>query len=207
LTELTAFLSIPSISALSQHKPDMQRAAQWLVDQSTALGLHQARINQTTGHPIVTAEWLDAGPDKPTVLIYGHYDVQPVDPIKLWKSDPFKPEVRDNYLYARGASDDKGQAFIYFKALEAFFKSSGRLPVNVKLLIEEKSAGPADAFIEQHHEALTADVAVISDTAAAPATVHRLRPARAVLHPGDHWAFVICLRPLQWRHLNPIQAL
>ncbi len=170
--ELTEFLSIPSISALSQHKPDMQRAAQWLVDHATAIGLRHARVNPTSGHPIITADWLDAGPDRPTVLIYGHYDVQPVDPVKLWKSDPFKPEVRENYVYARGASDDKGQTFIYFKALEAFLKSSGRLPINVKLLLEgeEEIGGPSlDAFIEQHREPLRADVAVVSDT-------HMLRP-------------------------------
>ena len=172
LTELKEFLSIPSISALSQHKPDIQRVAQWLADQATAIGLRNARVNQTTGHPIVTAEWLEAGSNKPTVLVYGHYDVQPVDPIGLWKSDPFKPEVRDDYLYGRGASDDKGQTFVHFKALEAYLKSNGRLPVNVKLLIEgeEEVGGPSlDAFIEQHRDLLQADIAVISDT-------HMLRP-------------------------------
>ncbi len=167
LNELKEFLSIPSISALSQHKPDIQHAAQWLAQHATALGLRNARVFQTSGHPVVTAEWLEAGPEKPTVLIYGHYDVQPVDPIGVWKSDPFKPDIRDNYIYGRGTSDDKGQVFIHFKALEAYLKSGGRLPVNVKLLVEgeEEVGGPnLDAFIEQHRDSLRADVAVISDT-------------------------------------------
>ncbi len=211
---LKEFLAIPSISALSQHKPDVQRAAQWLADQAAALGLQNARVFQTSGHPIVTAEWLAAGPEKPTLLIYGHYDVQPADPIGLWKSEPFKPEVRDNYLYGRGASDDKGQVFIYFKALEAYLKSSGRLPVNVKLLIEgeEEVGGPSlDAFIEQHRDLLRADVAVISDTymlsPEQPCIVYGLRglcyiqvevtgPDRD-LHSGQYGGAIY----------NPIQAL
>jgi acetylornithine deacetylase/succinyl-diaminopimelate desuccinylase-like protein len=172
LSELKAFLALPSISALPEHKPDMQRTAQWLVDHLTTIGLRNARVHPTPGHPIVTAECLDAGPHKPTVLIYGHYDVQPVDPIELWHSDPFNAEVRDNYLYARGASDDKGQTFIYAKALEAFMRTGGQLPVNVKLILEgeEEVGGPSlDAFIESHREQLKANVALISDT-------HMLRP-------------------------------
>ena len=172
LAELKDFLSLPSISALPEHKPDVQRTAQWLADRFTAIGLRNAKVNPTPGNPVVTAEWLEAGPNKPTVLIYGHYDVQPVDPLDLWHSDPFKAEVRDNYIYARGASDDKGQAFIYPKALESFMRTSGKLPVNVKLLIEgeEEVGGPSlDPFIESHREPLSADVAVISDT-------HMLRP-------------------------------
>lgn len=177
LAELKEFLSLPSVSALPEHRSDMQRTAQWLVDHFTALGLRNARVNPTAGHPIVTAEWLEAGPDKPTVLIYGHYDVQPVDPIELWHSDPFKAEVRDDYLYARGASDDKGQTFIYATVLESFMKTEGKLPVNVKLIIEgeEEVGGPnLDAFIEEHREQLKADVAVISDT-------HMLRPDQPCL--------------------------
>ena len=214
LTELKEFLAIPSVSALPDHKPNMQRGAQWLVDQFTTIGLRHAKINPTSGHPIVTAEWLEAGPDKPTVLIYGHYDVQPVDPLELWHSDPFKAEVRDNYLYGRGTSDDKGQLFIYPKVLESFLKTSGRLPVNVKLLIEgeEEIGGPSlDAFIEQHQNELKADVAVISDTAMLrpdlPCLVYALRglcyvqvevsgPARD-LHSGQYGGAIY----------NPIQAL
>jgi acetylornithine deacetylase/succinyl-diaminopimelate desuccinylase-like protein len=214
LTELKEFLSLPSISALPDHKPDMQRTAQWLADRFTALGLHHAKVNPTVGHPIVTAEWLEAGPDKPTVLIYGHYDVQPVDPIELWHSDPFKAEVRDDYVYARGSSDDKGQTFIYAKVIESFMRTSGRLPVNVKLLIEgeEEIGGPSlDAFIAEQREQLKADVAVISDTHMLrpdqPCLVYALRglcyiqveitgPARD-LHSGQYGGAIY----------NPIQAL
>jgi acetylornithine deacetylase/succinyl-diaminopimelate desuccinylase-like protein len=177
LEELKELLSLPSVSALPEHRSDMQRTAHWLADHFTALGLRNARLNPTAGHPIVTAEWLEAGPDKPTVLIYGHYDVQPVDPLELWHTDPFAAEVRDNYLYARGSSDDKGQMFIYAKAIESFMQAGGRLPVNVKLIIEgeEEIGGPnLDAFIETRHDQLKADVAVISDT-------HMLRPDQPCL--------------------------
>jgi acetylornithine deacetylase/succinyl-diaminopimelate desuccinylase-like protein len=178
------------------------------------LGLHNAKVNATAGHPIVTAEWLEAGPDQPTVLIYGHYDVQPVDPIDLWHSDPFKAEVRDNYVYARGSSDDKGQTFIYLKVIESFMKTAGKLPVNVKLLIEgeEEVGGPSlDAFIEANRDQLKADVAAISDTHMLspdqPCLVYALRglcyiqvevtgPARD-LHSGQFGGAIY----------NPIQAL
>jgi acetylornithine deacetylase/succinyl-diaminopimelate desuccinylase-like protein len=214
LAELKEFLSLPSISALPEHRSDMQRTAQWLVDQFTALGLRRATINPTSGQPIVTAEWLEAGPDKPTVLIYGHYDVQPVDPIELWHSDPFKAEVRDNYLYARGTSDDKGQTFIHAKALESFMQTAGRLPVNVKLIIEgeEEVGGPSlDAFIEAQREQLKASVALISDT-------HMLRPDQPCLVyalRGMCYIQVEVAGPVRDLHsgqyggaiYNPIQAL
>jgi acetylornithine deacetylase/succinyl-diaminopimelate desuccinylase-like protein len=214
LTELTEFLSLPSISALPEHRASMQRTAQWLADHFTALGLRNAAVNPTGGHPIVTADWLAAGPDRPTVLIYGHYDVQPVDPLELWHSDPFAAEVRDNYLYARGSSDDKGQLFIHAKVLESFLKTAGRLPVNVKLIVEgeEEIGGPnLEAFIETHRAQLAADVAVISDTHMLrpdlPCLVYALRglcyiqvevtgPARD-LHSGQYGGAVY----------NPIQAL
>ena len=214
LVELKDLLAIPSISALPEYKPDVERAARWLADHFTSLGLGNAQVNSTPRHPIVTAEWLEAGPHKPTVLIYGHYDVQPVDPIELWHSDPFKAEVRDNYLYARGASDDKGQTFIHLKTIESYLKSSGRLPVNVKLIIEgeEEVGGPnLDAFVELHQEQLKADVAVISDTSmlepTRPSIIYGLRglcyiqvevtgPARD-LHSGQYGGAVY----------NPIQAL
>ena len=214
LSELKEFLSLPSISALPEHQPDMQRTAHWLADRFAAIGLRNTRVNSTPGHPVVTAEWLEAGPDKPTILIYGHYDVQPVDPIELWHSDPFMAEVRDNYLYARGSSDDKGQTFIHIKALESFMKTDGKLPVNVKLIIEgeEEIGGPSlDPFIETHQEHLQADVAVISDTHMLrpdlPCLVYALRglcyiqvevtgPARD-LHSGQYGGAVY----------NPIQAL
>jgi acetylornithine deacetylase/succinyl-diaminopimelate desuccinylase-like protein len=214
LAELKEFLSLPSISALPEHRSDIQRTARWLADQFTAIGLRNATVNPTAGHPIVTAEWLAAGPDKPTVLIYGHYDVQPVDPIELWHSDPFKAEVRDNYLYARGSSDDKGQTFVHVKALESFIKATGRLPVNVKLIVEgeEEIGGPSlDAFIEMRRDQLRADVAVISDTHMLgpdrPCLIYALRglcyiqvevagPARD-LHSGQYGGAIY----------NPIQAL
>ena len=167
LAELKKFLALPSISALPAYRSEVQRTARWLADYMSALGLQRVAVNATPGHPIVTAEWLEAGPDKPTILIYGHYDVQPVDPIDLWHSDPFQAEVRDDYLYARGASDDKGQTFIHVKALESYLKTAGRLPVNVKLIIEgeEEVGGPSlDPFIEAQQDLLRADVAVISDT-------------------------------------------
>ena len=180
LVELKELLSIPSISTLAENKVDSERAAQWLADHFTSIGLDNAKVNPTGGQPIVTADWLKAGPDKPTVLIYGHYDVQPVDPIELWNSDPFKPEVRDGYLYGRGTSDDKGQLFIHAKALESLMRSTGRLPVNVKLIIEgeEEMGGPhLDSFIIEHQVDLKADVAVISDS-------HMLRPDQPCITYG-----------------------
>ena len=148
-----------------------------LANKLRSMGVNNVEILPTAGYSVVYGEWLNGGPSAPTVLIYGHYDVQPVDPLELWHSDPFKAEVRDNYLYARGASDDKGQTFIHVKVLESFLKATGRLPVNVKLIIEgeEEIGGPSlDAFIEMHRDQLKADVAVISDT-------HMLRPDQPCL--------------------------
>lgn len=214
LLELKELLEIPSISALLEHQPDMQRAAQWLVDHFTAMGLKHVKVNPTPGHPIVTADWLDAGPDKPTVLIYGHYDVQPVDPIELWHSDPFHAEVRGDYLFGRGTSDDKGQLFIHAKVLEAYLKTSGKLPVNVKLIVEgeEEVGGPnLDAFVIANKSYLKADVAVISDTSmikpGQPSLVYGLRGLcyiqvevtgpRRDLHSGQYGGAVY----------NPLQAV
>ncbi|WP_342567508.1 dipeptidase [Psychrobacillus sp. FSL K6-4046] len=166
LEELKKFLSIPSISSLSVHKADMQKGAEWLADSFKQVGLENIVIDETKGHPVVYADWLHAE-DKPTVLIYGHYDVQPVDPLNLWESEPFKPEVRDNKLYARGASDDKGQVFMHVKAVEALLELEGSLPVNVKFLIEgEEEVGSPnlEEYIENNKDKLAADVIVISDT-------------------------------------------
>ncbi|WP_172372454.1 dipeptidase [Sporosarcina jiandibaonis] len=166
LEELNEFLRIPSISALSEHKTDMQQAAQWLVNSLTKAGLENVSINETNGHPVVYADWLHVE-GKPTILVYGHYDVQPVDPLELWDSAPFEPEVRDNKLYARGASDDKGQVFMHIKAVEALMKESGSLPVNVKFLIEgeEEIGSPnLESYIVDNKDKLSADVIVISDT-------------------------------------------
>jgi acetylornithine deacetylase/succinyl-diaminopimelate desuccinylase-like protein len=166
IDELKAFLAIPSISALPEHKPDMQRCAEWTADEMRRIGLQNVRIIDTPGHPVVYGDWLGAD-GAPTILLYGHYDVQPVDPVDLWESPPFEATVRDGELYARGAVDDKGQVFMHFKAIEAHMKQNGRLPVNVKIILEgEEEVGSAnlDDFIKQHKDELSASVVVISDS-------------------------------------------
>lgn len=165
LKELFEFLSIPSVSALSEHKQDMENAANWLKNQLERLNI-KASIDNTDGHPVVYGEWLEAK-GKPTVLFYGHYDVQPVDPLHLWESEPFKPEIRDNKLYARGASDDKGQVFMHLKTIEALFHIYGTLPVNVKFIYEgEEEIGSTHLprYVEENKEKLAADFILISDT-------------------------------------------
>ncbi|MFD1032860.1 dipeptidase [Metaplanococcus flavidus] len=166
LEELETFLRIPSVSSLSEHKEDMQTAAEWLVKAFEKAGLENVKIDETGGHPLVYADWLHAE-GKPTVLVYGHYDVQPVDPLHLWESPPFEPQIRDNKLYARGASDDKGQTFMHIKAAEALLQQNGELPVNMKFIIEgeEEIGSPSlPAYVEKNKEALEADIIVISDT-------------------------------------------
>jgi len=166
LAQLQEFLRIPSISALSAHRQDVRRAAEWLQAELKRIGMPRAELYETGGHPVVYAEWLEAG-DGPTALIYGHYDVQPVDPLNLWETPPFEPSIRDGKIYARGASDDKGQVFMHLKVLEALLQTEGRPPVNVKLLLEgEEEIGSAnlERFIETHQDLLKADVVVISDT-------------------------------------------
>jgi acetylornithine deacetylase/succinyl-diaminopimelate desuccinylase-like protein len=168
LNQLFDFLRIPSISARPEHTADVQAAADWLADNMRQAGLENVRIIPTKRHPLIYADWLNAGPDMPTVLIYGHYDVQPADPLELWKAPPFSPIVRDNYVYARGASDDKGQTFIHIKAVSSYLQSVGSLPINVKFIIEgeEESGGENLAeFIPANAELLKADAAVVSDTA------------------------------------------
>ncbi len=155
--ELKELLAIPSISTNPENGPDMQRCAQWMTDQMRIIGLQNVKLFPTSGHPIVYGEWLGA-PGQPTVLIYGHYDVQPVEPLELWTSPPFEATVRDNRLYARGSADDKGQVFIHLKGIEAFFKTKGSLPVNLKLLIEgEEEIGSTnlDAFVQEQKELLS----------------------------------------------------
>jgi acetylornithine deacetylase/succinyl-diaminopimelate desuccinylase-like protein len=164
--ELCALLRIPSVSADPAYLPAMQQAATFVRDQFAGLGL-QADIVPTAGHPIVFAEWLGR-PGAPTVLVYGHYDVQPPDPLELWTTPPFEPAIRDGKLYARGASDDKGQFFTHIKSVEAWLKTRGTLPVNVKFVIEgEEEVGGVnlDRFLGEHKSRLQCDVAVISDTA------------------------------------------
>jgi len=166
LAELQEFLRIPSISALSEHKENMQQAAEWLLASLKKAGLENLSIDETDGHPVVYGDWLHAE-GKPTILVYGHYDVQPVDPLELWDSAPFEPEIRNNKLFARGASDDKGQVFMHIKAVEALMQQSGTLPVNIKFLIEgeEEVGSPSlEKYIVNNKEKLAADVIVISDT-------------------------------------------
>ncbi|MBI2002713.1 MAG: dipeptidase [candidate division NC10 bacterium] len=179
--ELKAFLRIPSVSTKSEHKGDVQKAAEWLAGEMRRIGLEHIQILPTAGHPVVYADWLHA-PGKPTALIYGHYDVQPPEPLDLWITGPFEPTIRNGELYARGAVDDKGQVFMHLKALEAHLKTQGTLPVNVKLLIEgeEEIGSPnLDPFILKHLDLIRADVVVISDTAmmakGVPGITHGLR--------------------------------
>src|SRR6187455_2572384 len=164
--ELKQFLSIPSISALPEHAADVRRAADWTADALRSAGLQNVRLIETPGNPVVYGDWLNA-PGKPTILYYGHYDVQPVDPVNLWTSPPFEPTVRDGEIYARGAADDKGQVFMHIKAVEAYIKKKGGLPVNMKFFIEgEEEVGSVhlDDFIRSHKQDLAADVVVISDS-------------------------------------------
>lgn len=166
LAQLTELLRFPSISALSEHKPDIQACAAFIRDHMTSIGFEHATLMHTKGNPVVYADWLHA-PEKPTVLVYGHYDVQPVDPLELWETPPFEASIRDGKLYARGSSDDKGQVFMHLKAFEALFKTTGTLPVNVKFCIEgEEEIGSAHLpeFLEEHGDKFKADVLVISDT-------------------------------------------
>jgi acetylornithine deacetylase/succinyl-diaminopimelate desuccinylase-like protein len=164
LAELKDLLAIPSISTLSQHKPDILRAAEWLTKQIAGMGFQNTEIMPTAGHPVVYGEWLNA-PGKPTILVYGHYDVQPSDPLAEWTTPPFEPTVRGENIYARGASDNKGQIFAALKALEALSKNEG-LPLNVKVLIEgEEEIGSANLgpIIAKHKEKLACDIILNTD--------------------------------------------
>ena len=165
--ELKEFLRIPSISTLAENKEDMQTAARFVADKLKDAGLNKIEIFQTEGHPLVYGEWLGA-PGKPTVLIYGHYDVQPVDPIELWTSLPFEPTIVGDNIFARGATDDKGQMYMHIKSVEAYFKTNGSLPLNVKFLIEgEEEIGSTNlsVFLKNNTELLKCDSVLISDTA------------------------------------------
>lgn len=164
--ELFDFLRIPSVSARSEHKQDTQRAADWFADRARDIGLKVA-VHATAGHPIVVAEYREAGPNVPTILIYGHYDVQPAEPLDLWESAPFEPTIRNGRIYARGSVDDKGQVFLHLKAIEAHLKTNGKLPVNVIVVCEGEEEVGSDnllPFITQHGSDLKCDAIVISDT-------------------------------------------
>ena len=167
ISELQEFLRIPSISNSSEHTQEMQRCAKFVAEKLTTAGMNRVEIYQTEGHPVVYGEWLGA-PGKPTVLIYGHYDVQPVDPIELWDSQPFDPVIKDGKIYARGATDDKGQVYTHIKAVESLFKTLGSLPLNVKFVIEgeeEIGSGNLEPFVKNNKDLLKCDTVVISDTA------------------------------------------
>jgi acetylornithine deacetylase/succinyl-diaminopimelate desuccinylase-like protein len=167
LEELKQFLRIPSISTLPEHRADIDAAAAFVAESLRAAGIENIEIIPTGKHPLVYGDWLHA-PDKPTVLFYGHYDVQPADPLELWKSPPFEPSVRNGDLYARGSADDKGQMYMHVKAIEALRAVNGTLPVNVKFLVEgEEEVGGASiaAYVAENPQKLKADVALVSDTA------------------------------------------
>ncbi len=166
LEALKAFLRIPSISTLSEHKPDVLRAAEFARDQLAAAGMTGAELIEGEGNPLVYAEWLGA-PGKPTILFYGHYDVQPPDPLDEWHSPPFEPTVRGNDIFARGSADDKGQVMIQIKAVESLLKTTGKLPVNVKFLLEgeEETGGEhIEEYVKSRPPRLAADAAVVCDT-------------------------------------------
>ncbi len=214
LDQLKDLLRIPSVSTDPDRKADMQRAAEWLADDLRRIGMPRVEIMPTAGHPVVYAEWLGAGETAPTILVYGHYDVQPAEIEAGWTSDPFEPIERDGFVYARGSSDDKGQVFAHVKAAEALLANGGQPPVNLKLLIEgEEEIGSPNlsSFVDKHREMLKADVCVISDGGMAsmdqPSIVYALRglvgmelevwgPAQD-LHSGQYGGTV---------H-NPVQAL
>ncbi|UCC26016.1 MAG: dipeptidase [Gemmatimonadales bacterium] len=200
--ELFEFLRIPSVSARSEHDSDTRRSAEWLADRLRDAGL-SAEIMETPKHPVVLGEWKEAGPDAPTLLIYGHYDVQPPEPLEEWTSPPFEPEIRDGRIYARGSADDKGQLFMHVKALEAHLNIHGTLPLNVVVVAEgEEEIGSPNLvpFVEQFRDRLAADVVVISDSGmfdeGLPALLFSLRglayceihvtAARSDLHSGAY---------------------
>ena len=213
LAELKDFVHFPSVSAHPKHADDLRRCAQWLAAHLRSIGLKNARVIPTPRHPVVHASVMHA-PSRPMLLIYGHYDVQPADPLDQWRTPPFEPTIRGQDLYGRGACDDKGQLFTHIKALEAFFRTEGAPPLNVKCLIEgEEEIGSPNlpAFVRRNRKALAADVIVMSDTQMLgknrPALSHaergalylelEVRDRSRILHSGNFGGAI---------H-NPIQAL
>jgi acetylornithine deacetylase/succinyl-diaminopimelate desuccinylase-like protein len=201
VAELVDLLKIPSVSTSPERAGDVERAARWLAEHLGALGF-ASRVEATEHHPLVRADWTGA-PGRPTLLCYGHFDVQPAEPLDLWARPPFEPAIVDNILYARGASDDKGQLFTHIKAVESLLRTAGRLPVNVKFLLEgeEEVGSPSLAtYVPRHRRALAADAALVSDGSLfAPGlptlttglrgllyTEIRVRGARRDLHSGQY---------------------
>lgn len=212
LAQLQEYLRIPSVSTLPEHRPDIERAARWIAAEMSRIGLDNVQILPSEGHPFVYADKID-NPDRPTVLIYGHYDVQPVDPVDQWTLDPFSGAIADGKIWGRGASDNKGQHFIHLKAIESILATEDNLPVNVKILLEgEEESGSVemDPFIAANKHLLRADSGVISDGAMRPGQpllayglrgmvameIHVTGPGRD-LHSGSFGGTV----------LNPIKAL
>ncbi len=213
LAELAQFIRFPTVSSQPKHAGDIRRCAAWLAEHLVGIGLRNVRVFQTSRHPIVYADWLLAA-RRPTVLVYGHYDVQPVDPLNEWNSPPFAPVVRGGNIYGRGACDDKGQMFAHVKAMESYLRTRRALPLNVKCLFEgEEEIGSPNLgpFIKRNAHALAADVAVMSDTRMLgpdrPAITYALRGGLSIelevrgpkidLHSGNFGGAV---------H-NPLQAL
>ncbi len=201
LEDLKGWLRIPSISTLPEHSGDIRLAAEYIAEQLRQIEFTQVQLIETKGHPLVYGEWLKA-PGKPTLLIYGHYDVQPVDPIELWESPPFEPTVRGDNLYCRGACDDKGQTMLVVKALESLLRVHGTLPINVRILIEgEEEAGgeSIEEYVRTYPERLKCDASLICDTGMPSSTIPSLvyglrgivyteveaRGARRDLHSGE----------------------
>lgn len=166
IDELVEFLKIPSISSNPDNKQDMLTCAKFVESKLAELGTQNLKIYETKGHPIVYGELMEA-PGKPTILIYGHYDVQPVDPLELWETPPFEPSIRDEYIYARGSADDKGQIYLHIKGIEAYKKNNVPLPVNIKFLFEgEEEVGSEnlEPFIKNNKDLLKCDYVLISDS-------------------------------------------
>jgi acetylornithine deacetylase/succinyl-diaminopimelate desuccinylase-like protein len=215
LSQLAELIAFPTISALPKHRKDIQACAQWLARHLAEIGLQHIQIlpNPKGGHPSVYADWLQAS-GKPTLLLYGHYDVQPVDPLKEWRSPPFKATIIGSNLYARGASDDKGQLFIHLKAIESYLRTVGQLPINIKIWLEgeeEINSPNLSAFLNREAARLQADAVLVSDTEmlapGKPSIIYGLRGNLSCelevrgpkhdLHSGRYGGAV----------LNPLQAL
>ena len=213
IEELKDLVRIPSISSSKDHVVDVHRCAEFLKDMMLEIGLERVDIYETPGHPVVFGEWMGA-PGKPTIIIYGHYDVQPVDPLDLWETPPFEPDIRDGRMYGRGTVDDKGQVYIHIKAIESWMKTHDALPLNIKFIVEgEEEIGSQhlEHFLEPNREMLSADYAVISDTPMIrkgyPSICYglrglayfqiNLRGSKQDLHSGSYGGSVI----------NPIHAL
>jgi acetylornithine deacetylase/succinyl-diaminopimelate desuccinylase-like protein len=181
IEELKEFLRIPSISALPEYKNEIERCAEFVANNLKKIGMNRVEVFKTEGNPLVYGEWLGA-PGKPTVLVYGHYDVQPVDPVELWNSPPFEPVIKEGKIFARGATDDKGQVFVHLKSVEAFFKTQGSLPLNIKFIIEGEEEIASESlviFLKNNTDLLRCDAVLISDTslysAGVPTITYALR--------------------------------